>query len=163
MRHTLLTLTFTLLTFSPVVAQETKPQEQKSATPSTTETEKPKNEVELMLEDIKKRGDIVLGVCIENCDSAKVITGDVKNGKALHLAKPEYPRLARMAHAQGEVKVQVIIDEDGAVIRAAAVSGHPLLYAVSVAAARETKFTPTLWEGKPVKVTGVLTYNFVAQ
>ena len=163
MRHTLLTLIFTLLTFSPVVAQETKPQDQKPTNPTTAETEKPKNEVELMLEDSKKRGEMVLAACVENCDSEKAITGGVIKGKALHLAKPEYPRLARMAHAQGEVKVQVIIDEDGAVIKAAAVSGHPLLYAVSVAAARETKFTPTLWDGKPVKVTGVLTYNFVAQ
>ena len=163
MRHILLTLIFTLLTFSLVVAQETKPPDQKADTPTTAETEKPKNEVQLMLEDIKKRGDIVLGVCTENCDSKRLLTGEVINGKALHLAKPEYPRLARMASAQGEVKVQVIIDEDGAVIRAAAVSGHPLLYAVSVAAARETKFTPTLLEGKPVKVAGVISYNFVAQ
>ena len=159
MRHILLTFIFTLLTVSQVVAQETKPQDQKPAT--TTESEKPKNEVELTLEDLKKRGDIVLAACIENCGSGEAITGDVIKGKALHLAKPDYPRLARMAHAQGEVKVQIIIDEDGAVISAAAVSGHPLLYAVSVAAARETKFTPTLLNGQPFKVVGVLTYNFV--
>jgi protein TonB len=59
--------------------------------------------------------------------------------------------------------VQVIIDEQGNVISAHAVEGHPLLQAVSVAAARQAKFSPTLLEGEPVKVTGVIKYNFVAR
>lgn len=161
MRHILLTLIFTLLAFSPVVAQETKPQDQKAATPTATETEKPKNEVDLMLEDSKKRGEKVLAACIENCGSEGAIPSGVIKGKALHLPKPGYPRIARMGSASGEVIVQVIIGEEGNVIRAAAISGHPLLYAVSVAAARESKFTPTELDGKPVKVVGVLKYNFV--
>jgi hypothetical protein len=37
---------------------------------------------------------------------------------------------------------------------AAAVSGHPLLPATSVAAARQARFTPTKIDGKPVLVTG---------
>jgi len=160
MRHILFTLIVTLLTFSPVVAQETKPQDQKSATPTTTETEKPKNEVERMLEDSAKQGDKVLTLCIENCGS-EGITGELEKGRALHLPKPAYPNIARMGGAKGEVTVKVLIDKEGNVIAAAAISGHPLLYAVSVAAARETKFTPTLLNGQPFKVVGVLTYNFV--
>ena len=160
MRHILLTLIFTVLTASQVVAQETKPQDQKPANPTTTESEKPKNEVERLLEDSAKRGDMVLSACIENCGS-EAITGGVEKGRALHLPKPAYPNIARMGRASGEVKVMVLIDKQGNVIAAAAISGHPLLYAVSVAAARETKYTPTLLDGKPVKVTGVLTYNFI--
>jgi protein TonB len=57
--------------------------------------------------------------------------------------------------------VQVVIDESGKVISVAAVAGHPLLQGVSVAAAKQAKFTPTLLEGEPVKVTGVIHYNFV--
>ena len=90
-------------------------------------------------------------------------TGGVLNGKALALPQPAYPPLARAAHASGTVTVQVLIDEEGNVIKAAAVDGHPLLQAASVAAAREAKFTPTLLEGEPVKVTGVIQYNFIAQ
>ena len=56
----------------------------------------------------------------------------------------------------------VTVDEDGNVISAAAVSGHPLLRAASVKAAREAKFAPVLLSGQPVKFTGVLVYNFVA-
>jgi protein TonB len=91
------------------------------------------------------------------------ISGGVLNGKAISLPKPAYPPIARQAHASGTVVVQVTIDENGNVISARAVSGHPLLQAVSVGAARGARFSPTKLSGQPVKVTGVITYNFVAQ
>ena len=92
-----------------------------------------------------------------------LISGGVLNGKALELPKPVYPDIARAAHASGTVVVQVLIDEQGYVISAKAVSGHPLLQAASVAAAQKARFSPTRLEGQPVKVTGVIQYNFVAQ
>jgi protein TonB len=91
------------------------------------------------------------------------ISGGVLNGKAISLPKPAYPAIAKQAHASGTVVVQVTIDENGGVISAHAVSGHPLLQAVCVAAARQARFSPTKLSGQPVKVTGVITYNFVAQ
>lgn len=91
------------------------------------------------------------------------ISGGVLNGKAISLPKPAYPAIARQAHASGTVVVQVIIDENGGVISAKAISGHPLLQAVAVGAARGARFSPTKLSGQPVKVTGVITYNFVAQ
>jgi len=91
------------------------------------------------------------------------ISGGVLNGKAISLPKPAYPPIARAAHAAGTVVVQVLIDENGNVVSAHAVSGHPLLQAVAVGAARQAKFSPTKLSGQPVKVTGVIQYNFVAQ
>jgi protein TonB len=91
------------------------------------------------------------------------ISGGVLNGKAVHLVTPPYPPIARSAHAAGAVQVQVLIDENGNVISAHAMSGHPLLQAAAVAAARASKFTPTKLSGQPVKVNGVIIYNFVAQ
>ncbi|MGH9961123.1 MAG: TonB family protein [Pyrinomonadaceae bacterium] len=91
------------------------------------------------------------------------ISGGVLNGKALSLPQPEYPPIARQAKASGTVVVQVTIDEYGNVIATRAVSGHPLLQAASVAAAMQAKFSPTFMLGEAVKVTGVITYNFVAQ
>ena len=91
------------------------------------------------------------------------ISGGVLNGKAISLPKPAYPPIARAAHAAGTVTVQVLIDENGNVVSAKAVSGHPLLQAVAVAAARQARFSPTKLSGQPVKVTGVIQYNFVAQ
>jgi protein TonB len=91
------------------------------------------------------------------------ISGGVLNGKAVHLAQPPYPAIARSAHASGQVVVQVLIDENGNVVAAHATSGHPLLQAAAVNAARSSKFTPTKLSGQPVKVNGVIIYNFVAQ
>src|SRR5262252_5786454 len=91
------------------------------------------------------------------------ISGGVLNGKAIHLVTPPYPAIARSAHASGAVQVQVLIDENGNVISANAVSGHPLLRAAAVAAAHASKFSPTKLSGQPVKVNGVIIYNFVAQ
>jgi TonB family protein len=91
------------------------------------------------------------------------ISGGVLNGKAIRLVQPTYPPIARAAHASGQVTVQVLVDENGNVISATAVSGHPLLQPAAVAAARASKFTPTKLASQPVKVTGVLIFNFVAQ
>jgi periplasmic protein TonB len=91
------------------------------------------------------------------------ISGGVLNGKAVRLVQPQYPPIARSAHASGQVSVQITIDENGNVISAHAVSGHPLLQAAAVGAARASKFTPTKLSGQPVKVSGVIIYNFVAQ
>jgi TonB family protein len=89
------------------------------------------------------------------------ISGGVLNSKALYLPKPDYPPDARSAKAAGTVVVQVTVDEQGAVISAKAVSGHPALQQVSVNAALQARFSPTTLMGEPVKVTGVITYNFV--
>jgi protein TonB len=91
----------------------------------------------------------------------KQISGGVLNGKATSLPKPPYPPAARAVRAAGAVTVQVLIDESGSVVSASAVSGHPLLRAAAVQAARGARFSPTQLSGQPVKVSGVITYNFV--
>jgi protein TonB len=91
----------------------------------------------------------------------KQISGGVLNGKATSLPKPPYPPAARAVRAAGAVSVQVLIDESGNVVSATAVSGHPLLRAAAVQAARGARFSPTQLSGQAVKVSGVITYNFV--
>jgi TonB family protein len=90
----------------------------------------------------------------------KTISGGVLNGKATFLPKPPYPPAAKAVRAAGSVSVQVLIDENGSVVSASAVSGHPLLRAAATQAARQAKFAPTLLSGRKVKVSGVLTYYF---
>lgn len=90
-----------------------------------------------------------------------VISGGVLNGKAIAKPAPVYPPLANAARAQGTVTVQITVDEEGYVIAAEAVSGHPLLQQAAVFAARQARFSPTFLKGQPVKVAGVITYNFV--
>lgn len=91
------------------------------------------------------------------------ISGGVLNGRAISKPQPAYPAIARAARASGTVTVQVLVDESGRVTQARAVSGHPLLQPSAVQAAYQARFAPTLLSGQPVKVTGVITYNFVAQ
>jgi TonB family protein len=85
------------------------------------------------------------------------------NGKAINLIKPQYPAAAKSIRAAGSVNVQVLIDEEGNVTSANAVSGHPLLRPVSEQAARASKFSPTFLSRQKVKVTGVIVYNFIVQ
>jgi TonB family protein len=92
----------------------------------------------------------------------KQISAGVINGKAVTLTKPAYPAAARAVGAQGAVNVKVMIDEEGNVISAEAVSGHPLLQQAAVQAAQQSKFQPTTLSGQLVKVTGVVVYNFIA-
>jgi len=40
-------------------------------------------------------------------------------------------------------------------------NGHPLLQNAAERAARSARFSPTLLGGQPVKVSGVIVYNFV--
>jgi protein TonB len=91
----------------------------------------------------------------------KMVSGGVLNGKATSLPKPAYPPAARAVHAAGACSVQVVISETGSVISASAVSCHPLLKAAAEGAARGAHFSPTLLSGQAVKVSGVITYNFV--
>ena len=88
------------------------------------------------------------------------ISGGVLNSKATSLPQPPYPPIARSVKAAGTVVVQVTVDENGNVTSAQAISGHPLLQAVSVAAARSAKFEPTKLSGMPVKVNGIINYTF---
>lgn len=91
----------------------------------------------------------------------KTISGGVLNGRAISLPKPPYPPAARAVRASGAVSVQVLIDESGRVVSANAASGHPLLRQAAESAARGARFSPTLLSGQAVKVSGIITYNFV--
>lgn len=84
----------------------------------------------------------------------------VVNGRATHLETPPYPPHAQRVNAGGKVSVQVTIDEAGRVISARAIDGHPLLRDVSEQAALRSRFTQTTLSKVPVKVTGVIIYNF---
>ncbi|HEV2860379.1 MAG TPA: energy transducer TonB [Pyrinomonadaceae bacterium] len=91
----------------------------------------------------------------------RIVSGGVLNGKALKKPAPDYPVGAKATRAQGTVVVQLTVDEKGNVISATAISGPSLLRPAAEEAARKAKFSPTLLCGRPVKVTGVVTYNFV--
>jgi TonB family protein len=75
--------------------------------------------------------------------------------------KIEYPKAAMAVNVSGKVQVSVFIDENGNVIEAKAVSGHPLLQAAAVKAALQTKYEIFKLNGKPILAYGVIDYNFI--
>ena len=87
----------------------------------------------------------------------------VLNGDATSLPKPPYPPLAKQAGIQGPVNVQVTIDETGKIVSARASSGNMLLRSAAEQAAFRARFNPTRLNGVPVKVSGIITYNFTLQ
>ena len=91
------------------------------------------------------------------------ISGGILNGKAINLPMPSYPDAAKRARVSGVVEVEVVIDINGKVISAKAVRGPGLLQMAAEMAAKQARFTPTLLSGQPMKVVGVITYNFTLQ
>jgi TonB family protein len=91
----------------------------------------------------------------------QIVSGGVLNGRATKKPQPDYPSTAKASRAQGVVVVQILVDEKGQVANAQAVSGHQLLRGASEDAARRAKFEVTTLCGRPVKVSGIITYNFV--
>jgi protein TonB len=91
------------------------------------------------------------------------VTLKVLSSKALSLPQPAYPIIAKQAHVQGPVNVQILVDEQGKVISTQIVSGNPMLTPAAKEAAMRARFTPTILNGQPVKIQGVIIYNFVLQ
>lgn len=114
---------------------------------------------------VKVRGRIVYVFKADDAvePNEKAISGGILNTKAVQLPIPDYPAAASAVKAEGAVNVRVVVDEAGNVISAQAISGHPLLQGAAVAAAREAKFSPTRLNDSPVKITGVIVYNFSVQ
>jgi protein TonB len=91
----------------------------------------------------------------------RVVSKGVITGLAIALPAPLYPPIARQMRVQGAVNVQVLVDETGKVISAKAVLGNPVLMHAAQQAAMTARFSPTKLGDQPVKVSGVITYNFV--
>lgn len=91
----------------------------------------------------------------------RILHRKVINSEALSLPKPIYPPIAVQTKTKGQVVIQVLIDESGKVVSAKVLSGSPLLTHAAVRAAYQARFSPTFIGNQPVKVSGLITYNFV--
>jgi protein TonB len=82
--------------------------------------------------------------------------------KLIKLQRPRYPELARQAHAEGNVYVQVTIDEMGRVIEAVVVQSNAIesLDDAALEAARKCLFKPALQRDVPVKSRVILPFKF---
>lgn len=156
---TLLAALFTVSLIHASAAQDPIGSPQKSATRSADARRK--GEVEVMYDELKKRGEDV--VLFDGGAQSKKnnIPKGVVNGSATDLVTPNYPAVARASHVSGMVSILVIIDPAGKVIAAQPSEGDSLLHPAALKAARESRFKPTLVDGKAVHVLGKVIYNFV--
>jgi len=76
------------------------------------------------------------------------------------LPAPVYPDIARRMRSVGKVEVEVVVDENGKVVSARAISGAGVLRDVAVQAALRARFSPTKLSGQPIKIVGMINYNF---
>ena len=153
----LLVSTFVVCTVVVFSTQEKSSSEQTASKGDKTSS----REVDRILEDLKLRREDVVESCLENCEKAKEPSKKVSGGGLVTKMKAAYPPIAVAARASGKVLVRIVINEEGKVIAAQSISGHPLLQAAAVRAAKESTFNPYLLDGAPTKVVGTLTYKFV--
>ena len=87
------------------------------------------------------------------------ILAGVLNDLATSLPAPD-PAAAKAANESGTVTVEVVVNEKGTVVASSVVSGPQPLWRAAGEAARQARFAPPLQNGQPVKIAGVLTYDF---
>ena len=87
------------------------------------------------------------------------LRGNVKS-KVGFLPTLEYPREAISGDAEGQVSVQIAIDEEGNVTSANAMTGPQVLKSYCEQVAKRTKFRIYRVDGQPSKTTGELIYQF---
>jgi TonB family protein len=88
------------------------------------------------------------------------VGGNVQSKKKVGGDAPRYPAEARAARAQGTVRFDVLIGQDGRVKSLALVSGDPLLTHAAQAAVSTWVWEPTLLNGSPVEVLTTVDVNF---
>src|SRR5262249_21321168 len=75
----------------------------------------------------------------------------------IHRVNAVYPEEAKRRHIQGEVEVEIMVNDKGEVTEAKAVSGDELLRRAAVDAAKQFRFTNSM----NTSVAATLTFNFV--
>lgn len=88
------------------------------------------------------------------------VGGTVQESKLIKKVLPDYPDLARRAHVEDVVSLEVTIDEEGSVSSVKVLRGHLLLIDEAVRAVRQWKYSPTLLNGEPFQVVSNVTVIF---
>lgn len=88
------------------------------------------------------------------------ISSGVAEGSLISKVDPEYPAMAKVAHVQGDVVIQCIINHRGEIAEARVLSGHPLFAQPALDAVKQWKYRPYLLNGEPVEVETTVTVRF---
>jgi len=90
----------------------------------------------------------------------KPVSCPAPGGTLAHSVEPEYPPQARIAGIVGNVVLQIVIDKQGRVTDAKAISGHPMLAIVSMNAVKQWRYQPYTLGDAPVGVKTFITLKF---
>jgi TonB family protein len=88
------------------------------------------------------------------------VGGRIKEPELVNKVMPQYPSLAREAHTQGDVEVQIVIDKAGNVTEAKSISGPAVLRQAAVDAVRRWKYQPTILDGQAIPVQMIVKLRF---
>ncbi len=89
------------------------------------------------------------------------VGGEVKPPRELYKTPPKYPLLALQARIEGDVQIDALIDKDGNVVQARAISGPGVLIPAALDAVKHWKYQPTYLNGVPwpIELTVHVTFS----
>jgi TonB family protein len=140
--------------------QPVQSQPQSTQPPSTQAQTQP---VETPKETKANANDDPLAALADSARPGSVSIGTGLKAQATKLVMPAYSAFDRQRNLQGVVSVAVTLDEEGKAVEVKAVTGPRGLYQAAEDAVRRTKFKPVLYNGLPIRATGVINFNFVVQ
>lgn len=88
------------------------------------------------------------------------VSSGVMASNLVSASPPEYPRLARLTHIQGQVILQVVVSRSGTVVDTHVLSGHRILRGAAIKAVRRWRYRPYLVQGHPTDVATIVTVDF---
>ena len=91
------------------------------------------------------------------------VGGAIQAPQKVHNVNPRYPSIAQSARVQGVVIIEAVIGPDGAVQDARVLRSIPLLDAAALDAVRQWRYSPSVYNGRPVSVLMTITIRFTLQ
>jgi hypothetical protein len=88
-----------------------------------------------------------------------LIRADEMSVRAVRKVRPRSDAF-KSCRCEGQTLVQILVDEEGRVICAQVISGHPLLRGPALDAARQWEFEPFMIEGVASKVVSLVIFKF---
>ena len=89
-----------------------------------------------------------------------LVISHVEPLKLIRNVKPQYPAIARIGRVQGEVEIDAMVNEEGAVENMTVVRGHPLLNDAALECVRQWRYSPAMLNGVPVRAPIHVTVRF---
>jgi len=88
------------------------------------------------------------------------IAEKVQAAKLVQRVEPQYPKEAKKKKIEGNVRIRILVDNDGSIIKTDVLSGHHVLAKAAAEAVRHWRYQPTLLNGQPVQVESEVELHF---